>query len=204
MLWWTPNIVKFLAASKNYIYGLNSIDQIVKLDPESGVPVQHFSAVPFDIELFNIQSDRLYLITRQGLVQCLRETALEEPLRHRYTKKEIAEAEARLIEERKKAFTGGAPKVTPEEETPEPGGADPFAQPAAPDTGNPFDMGGSEPAPGTPSEPAADDQADPFGSNPFGENPFGEGSGGAPQDSPQEEEEPASDANPFGNNPFGQ
>ncbi len=199
MIWWVPNIVRFVSASKDHLYVMNQLDQLVVLDSEKGVPLEHFDSLAYDHELYNIQTDRIYLVTATGLVQCLHESGLGEPIEHRFTKEQIAEAEAKLIEERKKAFTGGTTQPAPDEEAPPQGGS-PFDQPAAPETGNPFEMGGADQAPGA-AEPTDEDQADPFGGNPFGADPFGDNSGEEETPAPAEEEAAPTD-DPFADNPF--
>ncbi len=89
--WFTPNITQFIAESKKYVYARNTLKELVILDRQNGNIVSSFSILPFDFFLFNLESDRIFLGTRLGLVQCLHERDLAEPLKHHPSSADFAQ-----------------------------------------------------------------------------------------------------------------
>lgn len=99
--WFTPGVNRFVAASKERLYGTDARGRMVIMDRETGMPLTSFDARRFNKILFNIETDRIYLITDAGLIQCLHErqlTGLDDllsehqtpPLRHRISCKQFA------------------------------------------------------------------------------------------------------------------
>ncbi len=88
--WFTPNITQFIAESNKYVYARNILKELVVIDRENGAIITSFSILPFDFFLFNLESDRIFLGTRLGLVQCLHERDLAEPLKHHPSAKDFA------------------------------------------------------------------------------------------------------------------
>lgn len=78
--WWSPNIKKFVACSKNRVYALDKGKSLVILDRMSGQRITNLPVMEFSHVMTNTQNDRIYLGTETGLIQCLRESALESPL----------------------------------------------------------------------------------------------------------------------------
>ena len=100
--WYSQDIQQFIAASKKRIYTLDRRDRMVILDRNTGARLNSFDARRFDRFLFNLQTDRIYIINDSGLIQCLNERqpqTLENLLanttkpvvRHRVTCKEYAD-----------------------------------------------------------------------------------------------------------------
>ncbi len=98
-----PGVTKFIAATKERIYGTDDLGCMIVLDRGTGQKLSSFSVKNFDKILFNIETDRLYFLTNTGLIQCLYEQRLQglnaelsdlvpQPLRHRYSLKECAKA----------------------------------------------------------------------------------------------------------------
>ncbi|MDR3197587.1 MAG: PQQ-binding-like beta-propeller repeat protein [Planctomycetaceae bacterium] len=71
--WFTPNIRQFVAASKKRIYSLDRQSRLIILDKNTGTPIDVFDAQKFDRFLFNIETDRIYVVNDTGLIQCLHE-----------------------------------------------------------------------------------------------------------------------------------
>jgi antirestriction protein len=79
-LWEAPNITQFAALSRTRVYGVDELGWLVALDAATGAVV---ARVPTNIAthaLVNDQTDRVYLVSQDGLVQCLHELGAEEPL----------------------------------------------------------------------------------------------------------------------------
>jgi len=133
--WWTPNVIQFVTASKDRIYAADKRGRILVLDAKSGARLDSLPTSSFPLKLLNVQTDRIYLATKTGLVQCLHEVESTEPFSHASVPEKKEEKPAAGPE-------GAEPKKTP----PPPGGADPFAPPP--------------PASKAPKKPAA--ETDPF------------------------------------------
>ncbi|MGL6226422.1 MAG: PQQ-binding-like beta-propeller repeat protein [Thermoguttaceae bacterium] len=88
--WFRRGPVQFIAESNQYVYGKNRLNEMMILDRETGETKAIFSVQPYERCLFNIESDRIYLITADGLIQCLHERDLVQPLQYRPTSQEIA------------------------------------------------------------------------------------------------------------------
>lgn len=80
--WWAPKIRRFLATSKRRVYCVDGLNRLVILNAKTGALLDRFSINGLPIRLINTQTDRLYLATRSGLLQCLHEINHKEPLRH--------------------------------------------------------------------------------------------------------------------------
>jgi len=80
--WSTNGVGQFIAASQQRIYVADRAGQIRVLDPRSGAVVNTLYAADLPLKFRNLWTDRIYLATPTGLIQCLHETALAEPLRH--------------------------------------------------------------------------------------------------------------------------
>lgn len=80
--WWAPQIKQFIAASKERIYVADKIDRILVLHGKTGARLDTLPAPDLPIKLINSDTDRLYLATESGLIQCLHELEHPEPLRH--------------------------------------------------------------------------------------------------------------------------
>jgi hypothetical protein len=91
--WYTPDICQFVAASKNRIYSRDRRSRLVIQDRKTGVPIDSFDARQFDRFLFNLETDRIYVVNDTGLIQCLHERQPQtldaiqdnkpQPIRHR-------------------------------------------------------------------------------------------------------------------------
>jgi outer membrane protein assembly factor BamB len=173
-LWWAPNIMQFVAMSKSRAYAVDDLERLVVLNLETGARLDAIPIAGLDLRLANTENDRIYLGTQSGLVQCLHEVELAEPMEHRPPPAPVDAEAAGGEEAAVEAPAGGAGP---------PGGArgdeeNPFgagAPGAGGDEENPFGAG----APG-----AGGDEENPFGAGAPGaggdeENPFGAGAPGA-------------------------
>jgi hypothetical protein len=79
-LWWTPQIMRFLAASKDRVYAIDKLGALAVLNLLSGARMDSFPAPRPLVPLANTDNDRIYLVTESGLVQCLHDASLPEPI----------------------------------------------------------------------------------------------------------------------------
>ena len=92
--WRTPYVKRFLAATPDRVYGIGRLGSLVITSSESGALIGQIPIPDLTVHLANQESDRIYLATSTGLLQCLHETGLTEPADYRPVSAEPAEAAA--------------------------------------------------------------------------------------------------------------
>jgi hypothetical protein len=158
-VWSTLNIRKFLAASKNRLYCLDYTGRVVVLDRATGGRVATLPVGFLEIDVLNYQTDRLFFVTRSGLLQSFREVGNEYPIIHNGPGMEAPTTPP--VKQEGEPDPGAKP--VPEA----PAGGDPFGGAADPFGGaaDPFGGGGA-PGEAPKKEPEGDDPfgaaADPF------------------------------------------
>lgn len=80
--WEAADIVQFAAASEKHVYGVDLYGTIVVVDRQTGAAVDRIPTGGMFRALVNDQTDRMYLISDDGLVLCLHEIGQQEPLYH--------------------------------------------------------------------------------------------------------------------------
>ncbi len=78
-----PASRKVLAASKQRVYAADAVGRLMVLDGKTGAIVDGLSTELLPIKLTNSETDRLFLADKTGLVQCLHEIGLTEPVLRR-------------------------------------------------------------------------------------------------------------------------
>jgi outer membrane protein assembly factor BamB len=148
--WYAPGALRFLAAGKKYVYAADHIGNTLVLDALTGARIDTLETQKSSLKFTNFQTDRLYLATPEGLIQCLHEIGVKEPLRYDLDRKKAAES-AKPTEDKKasgkaeegvivnKAAEKDADKGTETEEggqTPDAGNDEADAPQTAPETGD--------------------------------------------------------------------
>jgi outer membrane protein assembly factor BamB len=167
LLWMAPGVSHFAAQGKQGVYTSDRYGNLIVLDAKTGNPLSRMHVADGMSTIVNDQSDRIFLVSDRGLVQCLREVGAMQPTFYRAppappaAKTPAAQPEA---------------EVNPfgEEEPPAPGAGEPEAEEAA-DEGSPFGGADAEAAEEptdeapTEDEPPAEEAADApvDDSNPF-------------------------------------
>jgi outer membrane protein assembly factor BamB len=82
MQWEAPSVSQFAAASKDRVYGVDDLGALVVLDGAKGTMIGRLPADRMVRSLVNDQTDRIYLVSDDGMIECLHETALKEPIQH--------------------------------------------------------------------------------------------------------------------------
>lgn len=149
--WWTPSVRQVLGASKDRLYTLDDSLRIGILDRKTGGRVGSLPAARLDLWYSNWATDRLYLATKSGLIQCIHETPYDHPLIHLSTED----------------ATKPDPKKKPMGDKENPFGGVGGEKPMQPMEADPFGAGGDKPAP-MPMPPMTDD---PFAAPPAGGAP---------------------------------
>jgi hypothetical protein len=131
-LWRAGQVERFVAASPERVYGMDRWSNLYILDRASGALRGRISFHGSTMPLVNQETDRLFLASPLGLVQCLHEIGIDEPIRY------IAPPLPENLDEKPapgaEAPAGEAPAATPAE----PGAAedDPFGVGPADDAAN--------------------------------------------------------------------
>jgi outer membrane protein assembly factor BamB len=81
-LWVAPGIKQFLSASPTRLYTRDSLGRLVVLDLETGTRLASLPLVDVILTLTNRHSDRVYLVSATGAVQCLHEVGRRTPVLH--------------------------------------------------------------------------------------------------------------------------
>lgn len=117
-IWFSPKVARFLAASESRVYGLDRLGKFVILDAASGVQLDTLPVGDVSHVVTNTETDRVYLITKTGMVQCLHEIELATPIKHNAAAaekkaEEPADGEANTPDEKKPGKGGGAEDANP-------------------------------------------------------------------------------------------
>ncbi len=80
--WWAPGIFQFIAASPSRIYAADGLGRTVVLDIKTGARLDFLPTGHLPVKMTNMQTDRIYLGTDDGIIQCLHEIELPAPVRH--------------------------------------------------------------------------------------------------------------------------
>jgi outer membrane protein assembly factor BamB len=82
MLWESPHVSQFSAASKERVYGVDDLGALVVLDGAKGTLLGRLATDHAINTLVNDQTDRIYLVSEEGVIECLHELGATEPLEH--------------------------------------------------------------------------------------------------------------------------
>jgi len=97
-LWWARNITRFVAASKTRVYAVDRIGRVLVLNAANGARLDVIATEKVSMKMANTDTDRIYLVSDGGLIQCLHELEQTEPLVHGKERKLAAKAEANQTE----------------------------------------------------------------------------------------------------------
>jgi outer membrane protein assembly factor BamB len=158
-LWIAPNVTQFAAASGQRVYGIDDLNALVVLDAKTGALLDRMPTDGTGRALVNDQTDRLYLVSNGGLLQCLHEIGAKKPLYHNPEPVEPSKPEP-----------GTVPNPTTTGDAAPPPTAEP-ATPAAEATDDPFNDLNEGAAGEGAAEPAQPADGGNFGVSE--ENPFG-------------------------------
>ena len=186
--WLKPrsDVKQYLGAGKDKLYVVDRFGRLKVISQESGVVLNSVNFGDVDKVLENDLTDRIYIASKRGMIQCIRERSRPIPYFHTFDfgPEEGVEPEMIAGKEKGAAEMGDgvdpfnqnvAAEVDPFGDAPKSAESNPFGEePAmvASDETNPF---GDEP------EMAASDETNPFGDDPASEktgddepNPFGQ------------------------------
>jgi outer membrane protein assembly factor BamB len=163
--WYRKGIEKFISASKDHVYCVDKLGRLVKLRAATGSRTATLNTKP-EVVYPNQTSDRLYVATENGLLQCLCENENRLPVFH------TGIGAPGDDNDRPEVEVGGGPMDPMNPQDPMNGG-NPFDNPPKGD--NPFDPGGDDNPFGPPKDTDDGDDDNPFGGGDDDDNPFGGG-----------------------------
>lgn len=115
-LWSAPGASHFGAMGKDRVYASDRYGNLLVLDAKTGNPLGRLGTAEGMRTLVNDQSDRIFLVSDRGLVQCLRESGAVEPTMYRQPFETQMATEAAAAAKKKTA--GGEPESPAAEEAP--------------------------------------------------------------------------------------
>jgi len=77
--WSTPRVSRFLAVSKNRVYAIGKSGRLFVIDKKTGGRIAAIAIPAIDFSVANWKTDRLYLGTKTGAIQCLQEVDAKWP-----------------------------------------------------------------------------------------------------------------------------
>ncbi len=80
--WLNPKAMRLLAVTPTLLYAADRFGNTLILDAKTGGQMATLETWQLPIKYTNLQNDRLYLGTSTGLLMCLRELPLKEPIAH--------------------------------------------------------------------------------------------------------------------------
>jgi outer membrane protein assembly factor BamB len=169
-IWETAGAEQFAAASDKRVYGVDRYGTVLVLDAATGNPIGRMPTGGRCSALVNDQTDRLYLLSDDGIVQCLHEIGQSEPIYHNQGAAAATEPPPKTSQEMKPSEgrsthdEAAAPHGPPAQQS----GPSNSGQPGF-DVENPFGGSGKEGA-----QKPSDEKKKPAEENPFGveEDPF--------------------------------
>jgi outer membrane protein assembly factor BamB len=78
--WWAPGVRQVLSVSPTRIYTIDEQGRMLVLDKQTGSRLDLLNTELLNLRVLNIQSDRIYLGSDNGILQCLHERELVEPV----------------------------------------------------------------------------------------------------------------------------
>jgi outer membrane protein assembly factor BamB len=89
--WFATGGTQFLAASKDRVYAADRFGNTLIIDAKTGKRVDSIETSKHSFKFTNVQSDRFYLATPDGVLQCFREIGVKDPLRYDLDRKQAIE-----------------------------------------------------------------------------------------------------------------
>ena len=182
IVWTQANLQRIVAASSNRLYALDRLGNLMILNLETGGSFETVAAGKVDFVVSNPFTDRIYMGTRKGLIQCVREIHQKYPLLH------VDETALAVAEDKQDDANAAQPNNEP---MPPAGNPMPPTVPA----NNPF--GGNKPPANNPFAPGNNGGNAPPANNPFApgnkggansppaNNPFAPGNNGGGNAAPK-------------------
>jgi outer membrane protein assembly factor BamB len=182
--WFAENVMRFVAASKTRVYAADNTGHLLVLSAASGARLDTIPTGGISSILANPDTDRIYMVSRNGLIQCFHEAEQIEPLVHNAERKAAAKAgltpppEAKKEEKPKREHPAVKAPTVPKEHKDRPKKEPKPKQPREPKTprnprkGGAAGIGNPGDQPGGPLGPGGKGRGSKAPRNKNGNNPF--------------------------------
>ena len=87
--WSAKNVVQTIAASNNRLYVVDNIGRIVSINRTNGERDKILNVGQVEYKVFNRDNDRIYVVSKNGVVQCFHEINAAQPIKHRESCQDI-------------------------------------------------------------------------------------------------------------------
>ena len=111
-IWWAPELLHFVAAGKQRVYAADKLGRLRILDARTGAMLDSLPTIAMPIKISNGQTDRIYLATEGGTIQCLREVEQTNPIVYNESRKPLPDDDQPkpLPKPKPKSGDSGAPR----------------------------------------------------------------------------------------------
>jgi outer membrane protein assembly factor BamB len=92
-VWRKSGYRRVISASSKNVYVLDSLGKLAVIDRSTGSQIALLPTTNASLFMDNIKTDRVFVGTKSGAIQCLREQAQKQPLFHRLVSKEVMPAQ---------------------------------------------------------------------------------------------------------------
>ena len=111
-IWWAPEVLHFVAAGKQRVYAADKLGRLRILDARNGATLDSLPTSAMPIKISNGQTDRIYLATEGGIIQCLREVEQTNPIVYNESRKPLPDDDRpKPLPKPKPKSDSGAPKI---------------------------------------------------------------------------------------------
>ncbi len=112
-IWWAPEVLHFVAAGRNRVYAADKLGRLRILDARNGATLDSLPTIAMPIKVGNGQTDRIYLATEDGVIQCLREVEAVNPVAYNESRRPLPEEDKPKAPPKlkSKSAESGAPPV---------------------------------------------------------------------------------------------
>jgi outer membrane protein assembly factor BamB len=139
--WYAPNVMQFISLSPTHVYATDRLNRLLILDAKTGARLDVMSIEGTGRKLRNGQSDRIFLTTKRGSIQCLHESDLAQPVT--YSPPPLPSLEKRAVKQEK--LTEKKPAEEGAEDAEEMPAEEPAAEEPAAEDAEPKEEGAAEP-----------------------------------------------------------
>ncbi len=112
-IWFAPDLLHFVAAGKQRVYAADKVGCLRILDARNGTLLDSLPTSAMPIMISNGKTDRIYLATEGGTIQCLRDVEQPNPIVYNESRKPPLDDDQPTVlpKPKPKSGDGGAPKV---------------------------------------------------------------------------------------------
>ncbi|MBR5626344.1 MAG: hypothetical protein IKW74_01825, partial [Thermoguttaceae bacterium] len=112
--WSSDQILQLVSISENCVYAIDFQNNLIILNKNNGQRIKTLTIPYRTTVLCNGETDRIYLFSADGLIQCLHETQLQTPIIHHPDSYHIAADLAAAVDSKSSAGNDATPARVPQ------------------------------------------------------------------------------------------